>query len=249
MTRSPAETAVRRLLNGLRKVAAGLRPFNESVWPGVENDLLVAHRSIYRFFAGFVAGRDVLDAGCGTGYGSAVLADARARSVLGVDVDRLSVAYARRSFRRPNLEFRRADCERLELPPSSVDLAVSSNVLEHLREPQMFLEALHLILRPGGEALVAVPPIFSQHDLELHQGIGYHRSNLTVSAWSELLHATGWRVEVFRHDHPRAGRIDFASPFAATTQDDEFSFSPADLASVERELPITVIFRLTGPNA
>ncbi len=131
MTRSPAETAVRRLLNGLRKVAAGLRPFNESVWPGVENDLLVAHRSIYRFFAGFVAGRDVLDAGCGTGYGSAVLADAGARSVLGVDVDRLSVAYAQRRFRRANLTFRRADCEQLELPV----IRRPVGLLEHARAP------------------------------------------------------------------------------------------------------------------
>jgi hypothetical protein len=122
-------------------------------------------------------------------------------------------------------------------------------VLEHLREPQMFLAALHLILRPGGEALVAVPPIFSQHDLELHQGIGYHRSNLTVSAWSDLLRTDGWRVEVFRHDHPRAGRIDFASPFAATTREGEFTFSSADLTSVERDVPITVVFRLTEPHA
>ena len=249
MTRSPEETAVRRLLNGLRKVAVGLRPFNESVWPGVENDLLVAHRSIYRFFAGFVAGRDVLDAGCGTGYGSAVLADAGARSVLGIDLDRLSVAYARRSFRRPNLEFRRADCERLELSPSSVDIVVASNMLEHLRDPPRFLKSLHGLLRSGGEALVAVPPIISDRDLELHGRIGYHRSNLTVSAWFKLFRDAGWQVGVFRHDHPQAGRIDFASPFAATTQDDEFTFSPADLASVEREVPITVIFRLTEPHA
>ncbi len=27
-----------RALNGIRKVAAGLRPFSESVWPGVRND-------------------------------------------------------------------------------------------------------------------------------------------------------------------------------------------------------------------
>lgn len=35
-----------RTINGLRKVAAGLKPFSESVWPGVRNDLFVANQSI-----------------------------------------------------------------------------------------------------------------------------------------------------------------------------------------------------------
>src|SRR6266566_3430102 len=75
-----------RALNGIRKVAAGLRPFSESVWPGVRNDLFVAHESIYRFFANDVRNRDVLDAGCGTGYGSHILARSGAKSVVGVDL-------------------------------------------------------------------------------------------------------------------------------------------------------------------
>jgi len=57
----------KRFLNGMRKVASGLRPFNESVWPGVRNDLFVAHESLYQLAAPYAAGARVLDAGCGTG--------------------------------------------------------------------------------------------------------------------------------------------------------------------------------------
>ena len=43
------------------------------------------HLSRYRWAASLVAGKRVLDAGCGTAYGSAILAEAGARQVVGVD--------------------------------------------------------------------------------------------------------------------------------------------------------------------
>jgi len=105
-----------RALNGIRKVAAGLRPFSESVWPGVRNDLFVAHESIYRFFASDVGNLDILDAGCGTGYGSHLLAEAGAESVIGVDLDRRNIAFARKRYSAPNLSFAVADIEELDSP-------------------------------------------------------------------------------------------------------------------------------------
>ena len=87
-----------RAINPIRKVAAGLRPFSESVWPGVRNDLFVAHESIYRYFGERVRGLEVLDAGCGTGYGSRILAESGARHVVGIDLDRHDIRYARRHY-------------------------------------------------------------------------------------------------------------------------------------------------------
>jgi 2-polyprenyl-3-methyl-5-hydroxy-6-metoxy-1,4-benzoquinol methylase len=106
-----------RIVNGIRKAAAGLRPFNESVWPGVRNDLFVAHESIYHFAASFARGKRVLDAGCGTGYGSSVLGDV-AVSVIGVDIDARSVGYARRHFKRPGVSFEVMDLENIHFEGS-----------------------------------------------------------------------------------------------------------------------------------
>jgi SAM-dependent methyltransferase len=89
---------VYRAYNGLRKIAAGLRPFSESVWPGVRNDLFVAHESIYQFCAAYALNRKVLDAGCGTGYGSFLLAQAGSQSTLGIDIDARSVAFAQKRY-------------------------------------------------------------------------------------------------------------------------------------------------------
>lgn len=244
---SPVPTSrdrrVRRVLNGLRKVASGLRPFNESVWPGVENDLFVAHRSIYAFAAPLARDGDVLDAGCGTGYGTHELARAGARSVLGVDVDRLSVAFARRHYRHPRLAFRVADCETLAVAPGSLDLVFSSNVLEHLEEPEAFLGAAFAALRPGGRALLAVPPITTAEALGDNQGIHYHRSNLFLSEWHALLSTLPWSLTLFAHRPPEAlPAPDFGSPFPSTLRPGDFRFEPSTLEEAHARVPLTAVF-------
>ena len=232
-----------RILNGLRKVAAGLRPFGESVWPGVRNDLFVAHESIYRFATQYAAGASVLDAGCGTGYGSRILADSGAVHVLGLDIDPLSVAFARRRYASTTLCFERADCQALEVSPARFDLIFASNVLEHLSQPELFLATAFEALRPGGHALLAVPPITSAETAALHHEIHYHRSNLTVPAWHTLLTSHAWSVAVFAHTFAGSGpHPDFASPFPSVLSPNAFAFTPCLVQHLQNAPAITAVF-------
>lgn len=237
-------SALLRIVNGIRKVAAGLRPFNESVWPGVRNDLFVAHESIYRFFARFAEGRDVLDAGCGTGYGTFALSRA-ARSVVGVDIDGASVRYAARHYRAPNLRFMRADLEKLVFDGDAFDVVVSSNALEHLAEPAAFISTLRRIVRANGTAIVAVPPIITAADHATHADIPYHRSNLTVREWHSLFAAEG-AVQCYLH---RAANVqpDFSSPRASRLSADDFAFDAVDLERFFHAPAITAVFVLKLP--
>src|SRR3989304_920486 len=59
MALPPFARRIQRLANGARKFLAGLTPHGENVWPGVQNDLFLAHLSIYRFFAGYAQGKRV----------------------------------------------------------------------------------------------------------------------------------------------------------------------------------------------
>ena len=145
---------LQRASNGIRKVASGLRPFGESVWPGVRNDLFVAHESIDRFFSNFAKGRRLLDGGCGTGYGAFHLAKNGAFSVAAIDADRLSIRYARKHFAADNLTFDVGDLEELPYQRASFDLVVSSNALEHLRNPSRFLQGLQRVLTSDGKAII-----------------------------------------------------------------------------------------------
>jgi SAM-dependent methyltransferase len=228
------------------KVAAGQTPFGESEWPGVRNDLFVAHESIYRFFATFAEGRRVLDAGCGAGYGALALARAGARSVLALDIDRRSVAFARRHFSHPAARFEVADLNALEIPAGSVDLVVSSNVLEHLTDPAAFVAEVHRALPSGGRAVLAVPPITSPQVLDEHRGIHFHRSNLTVDQWLGLVASPGWRgIELVAHRYRETPLPHFASPFPSRLSPEAFTFEPASRDVLYADLPITAIFVLT----
>src|SRR5439155_24964635 len=75
----------------------------ERVIPGqVDADLLNEHLARYAFAARLCRGKQVLDAGCGAGYGSAELARTAA-GVLGIDRSAEAVAFARAEYAAANL--------------------------------------------------------------------------------------------------------------------------------------------------
>ena len=105
------------------------------------------------------AGAQVVDLGCGTGQISLPLA-LRGAQVLAVDVSSAMVRRLQAEARRrgvSGLEGLALPIEELVLPPSSVDLVVSSYALHHLRDPDKarLVSAAYDWLRPGGRLVVA----------------------------------------------------------------------------------------------
>jgi SAM-dependent methyltransferase len=97
-----------------------------------------------------VGGRDVLDAGCGTGIYAELLADRGAR-VAGVDGSAAMVEHARRRLAGRGVELRVADL-RAPLPfaDGSFDGIVSALVLHYLRDWSVPLAEFRRVLRPDG---------------------------------------------------------------------------------------------------
>jgi SAM-dependent methyltransferase len=99
----------------------------------------------------------VLDAACGEGYGSALLAGAAER-VVGVDLDEETVAHARRRYGGAgNLEFRAADCTDLPFEDASFDRVVSFETLEHLEAHEALIDEFARVLAPGGVLVISTP--------------------------------------------------------------------------------------------
>src|SRR5256885_10890564 len=81
----------------------------ERVIPGqVDADLLNEHLARYAFAARLCGGKQVLDAGCGAGYGSAELARTAAGAP-GIDRPAEAAAFARAEHAPANLRFVQAD--------------------------------------------------------------------------------------------------------------------------------------------
>ena len=116
---------------------------------------LARHRAAYAFAATLARGGDVLDLGCGSGYGAADLAE---HSGLLVGVDRVRPDPA---SRRGGARFLRADIAGLPLAPASFDLVVSFQVIEHLDEPAPYLDAMARLVRPHGTVLITTPNVLT----------------------------------------------------------------------------------------
>lgn len=118
--------------------------------------LAAEHLVRYRWAATAAAEADVLDAACGVGYGTQLLARAAAKSATGVDLSEQAVATARERYGE-EASFLVADAAELPLDTDSIDLAVCFETIEHVERPERVFTELRRVLRPGGVLLVSSP--------------------------------------------------------------------------------------------
>lgn len=131
--------------------------------PEVSGAIWYEHWHRYSLVAPLVRGRTVLDAACGEGYGSMLLAR-EAESVTGIDIDAAAVAHASRRYAaNGRLRYVQASCTRLPLADASVDVIVSFETIEHLAEQDDMLAEFRRVLRPDGCLLLSSPnkPVYS----------------------------------------------------------------------------------------
>jgi len=121
-----------------------------------EPGIVALHLKRYEFARPFCVGKDVLDAGCGVGYGTAYLAET-ARRVVGVDVDADAIEYARTRYARDNVEFIAGDLAELAFADESFDAVCAFEVIEHLEAVDVFLAHAARVLRGTGVFVVSTP--------------------------------------------------------------------------------------------
>jgi SAM-dependent methyltransferase len=100
-----------------------------------------------------IAGKDVIELGCGTAFLSAGLKQAGARRVVGVDLTPAQLDTARRLDAElgVGLELIEANAELVPLPGESFDLAVSEYGASIWCDPHLWIPEAARLLRPGGE--------------------------------------------------------------------------------------------------
>lgn len=129
----------------------------ERVVPGqVNNDLWSEHFARYAFARRYAQGKRVLDAGCGTGYGSAELAQCAAE-VTGLDVSADAIEYATVNYPIAGVRFLESSCTAVPFPPDSFDLVVAFEVIEHLADYRAFVDECARVLTRDGLFIVSSP--------------------------------------------------------------------------------------------
>lgn len=111
---------------------------------------------------GAIAGKNVLDVGCGEGFSTKLLAGKGAKRVIGADVNPYSVGFAARDVKEA--AFLVASIDRLPFPASSFDLALCYNVLVNCSDDEVRagVGEWRRVLAPDGRVIAAIMhPLYS----------------------------------------------------------------------------------------
>ena len=198
--------------------------FAEAYAAANENNLVNAYyeRPAVLALAGEVAGRRILDAGCGAGPLLAALRD-RGAIVTGFDRSAAMVELARRRLGR-HADLRVAELGRpLPFPDGTFDDVTASLVLHYLEDWGPALAELRRVLKPGGRLIVSVdhplaenlwhreaglePDYFATYDYTVEWTVGGQSALLRfwtrpLYAMTDAFTAAGFRISVISEPDP-----------------------------------------------
>ncbi len=174
-----------------------------------------------------LAGKDVIELGCGTAYVSAWLTRRGAR-VVGIDNSHAQLVTARRLQREHGLDFPliHGNAESVPYPDASFDVAISEYGACLWADPERWVAEAARLLRPNGQLIfltnsfllmLCVPaaeneaatdrllrPAFGMYRVQWpgDQGVEFHLSH---SDWIRMLRRSGFEIEALIEVRPPAG--------------------------------------------
>jgi len=173
----------------------------EYILPGlVPPRLYQEHIHRYELAGKLSVGKDVVDVACGTGYGSAYLADIGARRVFAGDISQAALESAKRRYWRAELKYFQLDGMRLPLADSCIDLACSFETLEHVDRPKDLVLECWRILKPGGMFLCSTPNRALTSPVPLRPVNPYHRHELSLEEFTQMLSEYFTEVKLLGQD-------------------------------------------------
>jgi len=108
-----------------------------------------------------LAGKRVVDLGCGFGWFSRWSREQGAASVLALDLSEKMIARARADTSDPAIEYRIADLDTLALPAAAFDLAYSALAFHYVQDFARLVATVHRALQPGGRFVFTIEhPIY-----------------------------------------------------------------------------------------
>jgi 2-polyprenyl-3-methyl-5-hydroxy-6-metoxy-1,4-benzoquinol methylase len=121
------------------------------------------HLDRYKFAVDLLRDRQnndlhILDAACGTGYGSDLFKTLNPGKIIGIDVSAETVDYANKKYGSDNCTFRAADITDLrEFHDGMFDAVISFETIEHIEHPITFLENIKRLLNEKGTLIISTP--------------------------------------------------------------------------------------------
>jgi len=143
---------------------------------------------------GPLAGRRILDVGCGDGLIAFGLLNGGASEVVGLDIKPLSeelidstvkrladAGFPEAAQHRSRLKMVAYDGVRMPVPSDSFDVAFSWGVFEHVEDVKSVLMEMKRVMRPGGTGIIQVFPwyqsVYGSHLSDFHAPFAHLKSS------------------------------------------------------------------------
>lgn len=98
---------------------------------------------------------DVLEIGCGEGYGLEFIYE-NANSLTVIDKSKSVLDKIKRTYPKTTILNQKIPPLN-KLKDNSFDIVISFQVLEHIKDVNLFIQEIHRILKPGGKAFITTP--------------------------------------------------------------------------------------------
>lgn len=122
-----------------------------------------------------IAGKTVIDFGCGEGGAAIELVRHGARHVIGIDIQESLLRVARQRARDAGVEHA---CTFTRSTNQKADLIISLDAFEHFADPAAILRAMDTLLKPDGEIVASFGPTW-------HHPAGGHL--FSIFPWAHLI--------------------------------------------------------------
>lgn len=144
------------------------------------------HLNRYAAARAYVRGKRVLDVACGEGYGSYLMKEWGAASVVGIDISEAAIEIANTKFKAQGIEFLVHDVEQIPFVNGSFDVIVSLETIEHLNDPEQFLREISRVSKFGGQIILSCPndPYYTKSDPNFSNP--FHKNKYNFFEFKEL---------------------------------------------------------------
>lgn len=119
-------------------------------------DMQGLHLAKYNFALKYCRGKEILEIGCGSGYGSKYLAQKGVKKITAYDLDPQAINFAIKNSSHENITFAEGDVETLKLKDKYA-VIISFEVIEHLKKPEKLLELARNSLKKEGVFILSTP--------------------------------------------------------------------------------------------
>ena len=147
---------------------------------------------VFPDFLNSIAGKQILDFGCGAGYQSVALATNKAKHVVGLDTNRRSLAKARHLAEELGVDHVEFTDKLPGHLAGTFDIVISQNSMEHFDHPDEILDEMIAALNQNGRVLITFgPPWLAPY--------GAHTHFFTKVPWVNLLFSERTVMNVRTH--------------------------------------------------